>query len=99
MKPQNRAERALTLLERRYPGWVPAIEFEEPCGRQAWRTALSEARTKAKAAGGDVVNRCRNMRSRDGMRRWVLSEYRLVRAGEQPSVPPQGHDTNQWSLR
>jgi len=56
----NRAERVLALLTARYPGWVPAIELEAPGGRQAWRTAVSEARALAKADGGDVENQIRH---------------------------------------
>ena len=97
--PLNRAQRALALLERRYPGWVPAMDFEQPCGRQAWRTAISEARTLAKADGGDIENRTRRMRlttTRDtSVQTWTLSEYRLKRASEsRPVVVDTPHDLN-----
>jgi hypothetical protein len=99
-KPLNRAERVLSLLTDRYPGWVPAIELEAPGGRQAWRTAVSEARVLARAAGGDIENRTRR---RTGPISWVLSEYRLKTADEckadPVSVASEGHNTNEWSLR
>ena len=92
----NRAERVLALLTARYPGWVPAIELEAPGGRQAWRTAVSEARTLAKRDGGDIENRTRReWIPGQGWEAWILSEYRLKRADEyQPTVSPQGHDIN-----
>jgi hypothetical protein len=53
----NRAERIIAFLESRYPGWVPAIELEPVGGRQAWRTAVSEARAIVEKQGDDIVNR------------------------------------------
>jgi hypothetical protein len=53
----NRAERVIAFLESRYPGWVPAIELEPVGGRQAWRTAVSEARAIVKGNGDDIENR------------------------------------------
>ncbi len=97
-KPTNRAERALALLEARYPGWVPAVEFEKPCGRQAWRTAISEARALAEANGGDIENRQRRQLANQDGGYWTLSEYRLVRASEKPSTAAP-HDLNGFELR
>lgn len=91
----NRAERALALLEKRYPGWVPAIEFERPCGRQAWRTAISEARQLAKRNGDDIENQQRRQTNGDEV--WTLSEYRLKKRSEiqaDPVSAVRGFDAN-----
>lgn len=74
----NRAERIIAFLESRYPGWVPAIELEPVGGRQAWRTAVSEARAIVKGNGDDIENRTRRSSSRG----WLLSEYRLKKHQE-----------------
>lgn len=97
----NRAQRVITFLESRYPGWVPAIELEPVGGRQAWRTAVSEARAIVKARGDDIENRTRTMRVRDVS--YTLSEYRLKKAAESAETSPDpgvGHNVNQpWELR
>lgn len=98
VRPLNRAERALALLESRYPGWVPAIEFERPCGRQAWRTAISEARQIVRGNGDDIENRTKRTLVSNGKGGyWILSEYRLKKKAEDPApdpVPHQGHNLN-----
>jgi hypothetical protein len=82
MSKPNRAERVIAFLESRYPGWVPAIELEPVGGRQAWRTAVSEARAIVKGNGDDIENRVRTMggRVRDDV--YILSEYRLKKRSE-----------------
>lgn len=108
MKP-NRAERIIAFLESRYPGWVPAIELEPVGGRQAWRTAVSEARAIVKLDGDDIENRQQSMKSHmpmhhatDECATWILSEYRLKKRDENdpaPAVPAEAHDLNQpWGL-
>lgn len=72
----NRAERVLAFLEEQPDVWIEATRFEAPGGRQAWRTAISEARTLAKGKGWDIVNRQRRQKV-DG-REWTLSEYLLA---------------------
>lgn len=99
MKKQNRAERVLAFLEQRPNIWVEAVRFEPLGGRQAWRTALSEARKLAKAKGGDIVNRTRQQQVGD--KTWTLSEYMLVpKVDADPGPVSRGHDVNQpWSLQ
>jgi len=58
----NRAQRVLAFLEERPDTWIEATRFEPLGGRQAWRTAISEARTLAKAKGWDIVNRLHYIR-------------------------------------
>jgi hypothetical protein len=86
----NRAERVISFLEQRPDVWIEATRFESLGGRQAWRTAISEARQIVKGDGRDIVNRTRQI-DHEG-REWVCSEYMLV------SAPPQdetrGHNTN-----
>jgi hypothetical protein len=105
----NRAERIIAFLEARYPGWVPAIELEPVGGRQAWRTAVSEARDLLRCreerfdpADDPLPNRTRTMRV--GGEPWTLSEYRICKRHELTPAAPvaietQGHDENAWSLR
>jgi hypothetical protein len=96
----NRAERIIAFLESRYPGWVPAIELEPVGGRQAWRTAVSEARAIVKAHGDDIENRTRMQEIPGRGARWVLSEYRLKKRSETPATrDAETHDLNQWELR
>jgi hypothetical protein len=90
----NRAERALALLEQRYPGWVSAVEFEKPCGRQAWRTAIAEARAIVKGDGHDIENRTRRQPANNDGGYWTLSEYRLKKASETEPVAAKPHDLN-----
>lgn len=54
--------------------WIPAIEFEAVGGRQAWRTRLSNCRTKR---GMTIQNRQRTVQRDDGST-YVCSEYRYV---------------------
>jgi hypothetical protein len=87
----NRAERVISFLEQRPDVWIEATRFESLGGRQAWRTAISEARQIVKGDGRDIVNRTRQIDHQG--QPWVLSEYMLV------SAPPQdetrGHDLNE----
>jgi hypothetical protein len=52
----NRAERVLAVLRAQPRRWVLSDHLVAPGGKNAWRTATSEARALAKAHGGDVVN-------------------------------------------
>lgn len=77
MKQPNRARRVLDFLLDREGLWIEATRFESLGGRQAWRTAISEARAHARNLRRDIVNRQR--RKRIGKRTWTLSEYCLIR--------------------
>jgi len=83
-RPPNRARRVLDFLLDREGCWIEATRFERLGGRQAWRTALSEARGLARNLRRDIVNRQR--RRRIGKRTWTLSEYALVKV-------PKGRST------
>lgn len=76
----NRAARVLAFLEQYPDVWIEAVRFEPVGGRQAWRTAISEARTLAKARGMDILNRQRKHTTihMGQKRRWTCSEYLLV---------------------
>jgi hypothetical protein len=99
----NRAERVIAFLEERPDVWIEATRFESLGGRQAWRTAISEARQIVKGDGRDIVNRTRDVLAWKvsatsdsdqpvSVKRITISEYMLV------SAPPQdetrGHNTN-----
>jgi len=97
----NRAERVIAFLEERPDVWIEATRFESLGGRQAWRTAISEARQIVKGDGRDIVNRTRDVLAwrvsatsdtNVSVKRITISEYMLV------SAPPQdetrGHDMN-----
>jgi hypothetical protein len=72
--------------------WIEATRFEKLGGRQAWRTAISEARAQARNLRRDIINRQR--RRRVGTRTWTLSEYCLVKQSVKPDPPLlRGHDT------
>jgi hypothetical protein len=74
----NRAQRVIAFLEQRPRQWIRATEFEPIGGRQAWRTAISEARQIVEARGGKIENRVRSVgMDQDGMC-WTLSEYRYL---------------------
>lgn len=73
----NRAHRVIAFLEQRPNCWIRATEFEAVGGRQAWRTAIAEARIIAKARGGDIKWRGTPKVADDGTR-WTLSEYRYL---------------------
>lgn len=75
----NRAERVLAFLERQPQTWIRATEFEAVGGRQAWRTAISEARQLARLKGWDIENRTRTVTFESG-RKITLSYYRYVPA-------------------
>lgn len=49
--------------------WIPAVEFEQFGGRQAWRTRISDCRLKL---GMTIPNRCYK---KDG---YTVSEYCYV---------------------
>jgi len=87
----NRAERVIAFLEERPDVWIEATRFESLGGRQAWRTAISEARQIVKGGGRDIVNRQRVKHLQTS--NYTISEYMLV------SAPPQdetrGHDLNE----
>jgi hypothetical protein len=81
----TRTERVLALLERHHGVWLPATAFEEPGGRQAWRSRISDARAILRARGGDIENRLRRQRTASGGT-YTLSEYRLVPAKGQADL-------------
>lgn len=73
----NRAQRVIAFLEQRPNTWIRATEFEPVGGRQAWRTAISEARQRLQAERrGDIENRVRTVTLFDGTERFIVSEYR-----------------------
>jgi hypothetical protein len=71
----NRAQRVIAFLEQRPNTWIRATEFEPVGGRQAWRTAIAEARLILQQRGADIEWRGTPKRAMDGSR-WTLSEYR-----------------------
>jgi hypothetical protein len=91
----NRAARVLAFLKEREGRWIDATRFESIGGRQAWRTAISEARELARLEGKDIVNRTQRVPSDDGEGFWLRSQYRLVPI-ETWREPPA--DLNDWSL-
>ncbi len=93
--PLNRAERVLAFLLERPDVWIEATRFEPLGGRQAWRTAIAEARTLAKRDGRDIVNHSRRMTDPKG-RIWVCSEYMLTSG---PAEIPQDtpHNLNAFT--
>ena len=83
--------RLMAFLKDRPNVWIPAIEFEQ-FGRQAWRSRISDARRRFRAANdGDIEN------SVTKVNRTKLSLYRYV----PPSAVEQrrGHDLNEFGLR
>lgn len=88
----NRAERVIAFLEQRPDVWIEAVRFEPLGGRQAWRTAISEARAIVQADGRDIVNRTRQQ-IHEG-HPWTLSEYMLVSAKPEPVRTTQPHNLN-----
>lgn len=78
----NFTDRVMAFFRERPNVWLRATLLEEPGGRQAWRTRISDARKRFEAAGeGTIENRTRRIKT-DGGEAWTLSEYRFV-----PSVP------------
>ncbi len=73
----NRAQRVLAFLEQRPYTWTEAVRFEPIGGRQAWRTAISEARALARLKGWDILNDTHRMRAANGTP-FTLSVYMLV---------------------
>lgn len=72
---KNRAERVIAMIQKQPYGWYHARAFEPIGGRQAWRTAISEARTILEASGrGTIENRVYRRRGSGE----VVSEYRFV---------------------
>lgn len=72
----NRAQRVIAFLEQRPNTWIRATEFEPIGGRQAWRTAISEARQQLQAERrGDIENRTELRLGANGL--YKLSEYRF----------------------
>jgi hypothetical protein len=71
----ERRESNLDRLERFFrsqPGiWIPARDFEDVAGRQAWRSRIAECRTKR----GMVIE---NREDRDRSGRIVASWYRYL---------------------
>jgi len=84
-RPPNRARRVLDFLLDREGLWIEATRFEKLGGRQAWRTAISEARAHARSLRRDIVNR--KQYKRIGKRTWVLSEYALVKVPHRKEAP------------
>lgn len=91
----NRAQRVIAFLEQTPTRWIPATAFEAVGGRQAWRTAISEARQLLKRDGKDIENRTRTVKRGD--QTWTISEYRLVLPQDVPASAP--HDLNEFALR
>ncbi len=55
--------------------WIPSVELEEPGGRQAWRTRVSELRLRLERAHeGTIENRV----DHDASGRIIGSYYRLL---------------------
>lgn len=89
-RPRNRAERVYRFLREHEGVWIEAVRFESIGGRQAWRTAISEARALAARDGYRIVNRTR--RNLEG---WTLSEYALLTPPAQVDAP---YDVNAFTL-
>lgn len=80
---------AVALYFRTRPNvWVDAVCLEFVGGRQAWRTRISNCRTKL---GMTIENRLRKVGD------VTISEYRFV-PGPVPAPEPP-HDLNSFSLR
>ena len=91
----NRAERVYAFLREHEGIYIEAVRFEPIGGRQAWRTAISEARALATADGYDIDNRTRKQ-THEG-REWTLSEYALVKRTR--NTAPEMYDANAaWGL-
>lgn len=73
---KNRAERVIEFITSRPYVWIHAVEFEPIGGRQAWRTAIAEARLQLEASHrGTIENRVYKRRG-SGEK---VSEYRYIR--------------------
>ncbi len=91
----NRAERVIAFLKTRPNQWTKANAFEPIGGRQAWRTAISEARQRLQGCGeGTIENRVRYVRYTPDLS-FPMSEYRFV----PKAVPVSVEDGTGWSLQ
>ena len=72
---QSRVDILRAFFEARKLEWIPARDLEEPGGRQAWRTRVSELRLRLERANeGTIENRV----DHDASGRIIGSYYRLL---------------------
>ncbi len=76
----NLTDKVEAYLRARPLMWIPAREFEDVGGRQAWRTRLSDCRRYRNMT---IENRVRHIVRDDGSR-YAWSEYRFLPASLLP---------------